>query len=407
MLMAKERLITSIDIGSSKVSTIIASVLEDRLSVIGVCSVPSQGIRKGVVVDIDSAVNSISKSLEAAERMAGCSVSQVLACVGGSHIESQNSHGVVAVSRANAEIEAVDVARVTDAAQAVSLPSSREIIHVIPRDFIVDSQDGIRDPVGMSGVRLEVETNIISGSATAMRNLAKCVEQVGVTISDFVFTGIASAESVLTDTEKALGTILVDIGGGTTSLTIFSEGAPAYSAVIPMGGQNITNDLAIGLGTSLENAERVKLKLGDSPKEELELNVKELSLENGDTIPKKLLLDIVRYRTQEIFSVVALEIKKAGFIGKLPAGMVVCGGAAKTFEIEQMARAALKMPVRVGSPRGASGLIDEITGPAFSAGVGAILYGRGLDSARDSQGTRGSFGNVLGKAVSWFKSFLP
>jgi cell division protein FtsA len=405
--MAKERLITSLDIGSAKISTIIASVLDDRLSVIGVCSVPSAGIRKGVVVDIDAAVTAISKSLEAAERMAGCSVSQVLASVGGSHIESQNSHGVVAVSRANAEIEAVDVARVTDAAQAVSLPSNREIIHVIPRDFIVDSQDGIRDPVGMSGVRLEVETNIISGSATAMRNLAKCVEQVGVSVSDFVYCGIAAAESVLTDTEKELGTILVDIGGGTTSLCLFTEGAPAYSAVIPMGGQNITNDLAIGLGTSLENAERVKLKLGESPREELEINVKELSLESGDTIPKKLLMDIVRYRTQEIFSVVALEIKKAGFVGRLPAGMVICGGAARTFEIEQMAKSALRMPVRVGSPRGASGLIDEIVGPAFASGVGAILYGRRLDTSRSSQDTKGKMFNVFEKATSWFKSFLP
>ena len=186
--MIKERLITSLDIGSAKISTIIASVLDDRLSVIGVCSVPSHGIKKGVVVDIDAAVTSISKSIEAAERMAGCSVSQVLACVGGSHIESQNSHGVVAVSRNNAEITPEDVARVTEAAQAISLPSNREIIHVIPRDFVVDSQDGIKDPVGMSGVRLEVETNIISGSSTAMHNLAKCIEQVGVSVSDFVYT---------------------------------------------------------------------------------------------------------------------------------------------------------------------------------------------------------------------------
>lgn len=406
--MAKERLITSLDIGSSKVSTIIASVLEDRLSVIGVCSVPSTGIKKGVVVDIDAAVSAIAKSLEAAERMAGCSVSQVLACVGGSHIESQNSHGVVAVSpRANAEITAPDVARVTEAAQAVSLPSSREIIHVIPRDFIVDSQDGIHDPVGMSGVRLEVETNIVSGSTTALHNLAKCVEQVGVSISNFVYTGIAAAEATLTDTEKELGTILVDIGGGATAIAIFTEGAPVYSSVIPMGGQHITNDLAIGLRTSLENAEKVKLRLADSPREELEINVKELGLDEGPSIPKKMLLDIVRYRVQEIFSVINLEIKKAGYLGKLPAGIVICGGAAKTFEIEQMAKVTLKMPVRVGSPRGITGLVDDITGPAFAAGVGAILYGKELETTHSAGGTKNKMVAVSNKIISWLKSFLP
>jgi len=405
--MPKERLITSLDIGSFKISTIIASVLDDRLSVIGVSSVQSKGIKKGVVVDIDAAVSSISKSLESAERMAGCSVSQVLACVGGSHIESLNSHGVVAVSRSNSEIGPEDVARVTEAAQAVSLPSNREIIHVIPRDFIVDSQDGIKDPVGMSGVRLEVETNIVSGSTTAMHNLARCVEQVGVTVSDFVYMGIASAEAILTDTEKELGTILIDIGGGTTSLVIFSEGAPVFSSVLPVGGQNITNDLAIGLRTSLENAEKVKLKLSDSSREESEINLKELNLDSGETLPKKYLTGIINCRLQEIFQLVLLEIKKSNFVGKLPAGAVICGGAAKTFDLEQTAKYMLKMPVRVGSPRGVTGLIDEITGPAYSAGIGSLLYGQSLDFSRESQGVRSRGISIINKALEWVKSFLP
>ena len=406
--MSKERLITSLDIGSSKISTIVASILEDRLSVIGVASVPSKGIKKGVVVDIDSAVGAISKSIEAAERMAGCNVSSVLACVGGSHIESFNSHGVVAVSRTNAEIVAEDVSRVTEAAQAISLPSNREIIHVIPRDFIVDSQDGIKDPVGMGGVRLEVETNIISGSGTALHNLAKCVEQVGVGIADFIFVGVASAEATLTDTEKELGTILIDIGGGTTSLVVFSEGSPVFSMVLPIGGQNITNDLAIGLGTSLENAEKVKIKLSSSSKEETEINVKELSLESGESLAKKFLTDILRYRVQEIFSLVALEIKKSGFAGKLPAGAVIVGGASGTFEIEQAAKFVLKMPVRVARPRGVSGLVDEITGPAYSAGIGALLFGERLDSSRSSfSGGKKFVGGVFGKIASIARSFLP
>jgi len=406
--MSKERLITSLDIGSSKISTIIASILDDRLSVIGVASVPSKGIRKGVVVDIDSAVGAISKSIEAAERMAGCNVSSVLACVGGSHIESFNSHGVVAVSRNNAEIVADDVVRVTEAAQAISLPSNREIIHVIPRDFIVDSQDGIKDPVGMSGVRLEVETNIISGSGTALHNLAKCVEQVGVGIADFIFVGIASAEATLTDTEKELGTILIDIGGGTTSMVIFSEGAPMFSMVLPIGGQHITNDLAIGLSTSLENAEKVKIKLSSSLREEADINVKELNLESGEILSKKFLTDIIKYRVQEIFSLVALEIKKSGFTSKLPAGAVIVGGGAGTFEIEQSAKFVLKMPIRVARPRGVSGLVDEITGPAYSSGIGALLFGERLDSSRNSFDSGKKFvGGIFGKMVGVARSFLP
>ena len=201
--------------------------------------------------------------------------------------------------------------------------------------------------------------------------------------------------------------MLLDIGGGTSSIIIFSEGAPVYSSVLPMGGQNITNDLAIGLRTSLENAEKVKLKLSDSPKEEPEINVKELSLESGDLMPKKFLTDIIRCRLQEIFSLVALEIKKANYTGKLPAGLVVCGGASRTFEVEQTARFTLKMPVRLGTPRGATGLIDEITGPAYSAGVGAILYGQNLESSREGGSTRGKVANVFGKVISWVRSFLP
>ena len=260
--MSKEKIITAIDIGSSKISTIIAALTDNKISVIGVSgNVPSQGIKKGNVVDIDDAVQAISNSLERAERMAGVSVSSAFVTINGSHLETLNSHGVVAVSHQGAEITNEDVARVTEAAQAVSLPSTREIIHVIPRDFMVDGQDGIRDPIGMSGIRLEVETNIIHGSATAMRNLAKCVEQVGVEVEDMVYVGVASAEAVLTDTEKELGVIIVDIGGETTDVVIYVDGAVAYSSVIPIGARHITSDLAVGLRVSLEAAEKIKIYL--------------------------------------------------------------------------------------------------------------------------------------------------
>src|SRR5690606_11779111 len=249
-----------IDIGSSKVCTIIASQSVDGpLSIIGVSTVASKGLKKGVVVDIDQAVEAISESLDGAERMAGYTVSSAFVTVNGNHITSLNSHGVVAISSPDGEISHSDISRVTEAARAISIPSSREIIHLVPKNFIVDTQEGVHDPAGMSGVRLEVETHIISGAAMTMRNLVRCVQQVGVEVSELVFAGLASAEATLTDTEKELGVVLLDIGGGTTNLALYLDGAVAYSAVLAVGGKNITNDIAIGLRVSLEDAEKIKL----------------------------------------------------------------------------------------------------------------------------------------------------
>ena len=423
--MPKEKFITSIDIGSTKISAAVAAVTDNKVSIIGVSgSVPSKGISKGNVVDIDAAVESISSSLERAERMAGVSISSALVTINGTHIETQNSHGVVAVSHQGSEISTEDVIRVTEAAQAVSIPSSREIIHVIPRDFMVDSQAGIKDPIGMSGVRLEVETNIIHGSSTAMKNLIKCVSQVGIQVDDLVYIGIASAESVLTDTEKELGTVLVDIGGGTTSIVAFLEGSPIYSRVLPIGARYITNDLAIGLRTRLEDAEKIKIKLsnekqemfiqtavltnGDRKKME-EFDVSEFGLES-DTVHKKLLYEIIDARLNEIFRLIVLEINKANLQGKLPAGLVVTGGGALTAGVEKVAKAVMKMPVRVGFPRGVTGLIDEIQGPAYSATVGAVLYGVGKmksNTMLNFDTGRGKMNSVFSKIIEKLKSFLP
>jgi len=411
--MPKERIITGLDIGSSKITTIIATLSpEGKISVIGVSTVPSKGIKKGVVVDIDEAVEAIAESLEGAERMAGYAVSSAYCLVDGTHISSLNSHGVVAVAHQEGEISPADVERVTEAAQAISIPSSREIIHVIPRGFIVDSQDGIRDPVGMSGIRLEVETNIISGATTVMRNLVKCVQQVGVDVEDLVFGGLASAEAVLTDTEKELGSVLVDIGGGTTDILVFADGSPSYAAVLPIGGQNITNDLAVGLRTSLEDAEKIKEKLQlaslSEEKGENQLDVSDLGLE-AKTLPKKVLNEIIKARLQEIFSLVALEVKKSGFQGKLPAGIIICGGAAETVGVSEVAKQVLKMPVRIGEPKGASGLIEEVSGPAFAASIGLLLYGaRQQPERRLSLGTaRGRLTDFVSRFINWIKSYLP
>ncbi len=416
--MAKDKYITGIDVGSDKISTIIASVSENKVSVIGVSgAVLSKGVGKGVITDIDDAVEAISHSLERAERMAGVSVSSAFVVVNGSHIETLNSHGVVAVSHQGNEIMHEDVLRVTEAAQAVSLPSSREIIHVIPRGFIVDGQDGIRDPNGMSGIRLEVETNIVHGSSMVIRNLVKCISQVGVNVEDLIFSGLAAGEAVLTDTEKELGTLLVDIGGGTTSVTAFVEGSPAYSRVFPIGGRHITNDLAIGLRARLEAAEKIKLRVSDE-KPSLstltpgngndELDVAEFGLDSA-TFPKKYLYKIIDARLEEIFRLVAMDLNKAGFSEKLPAGAVVTGGASQTFGVERVAKNILRMPVRIGKPKGLTGLIDEIEGPAFSATVGAVLYGVGSSKSNNllsydkSRGKMSIVSNIFGR----LRSLLP
>lgn len=417
--MPKEKIITAIDVGSSKVSTIITVLTENKISVIGVSgNVPAKGIRKGNVVDIDDAVQAISNSLERAERMAGVSVSSAFVTINGSHLETLNSHGVVAVSHSGSEITKEDVARVTEAAQAVTLPSTREIIHVIPRDFVVDGQDGIRDPVGMSGIRLEVETNIIHGSATAMRNLAKCVEQVGVEVEDMVYVGVASAEATLTDTERELGCLLVDIGGGTTAIIAFHEGSPVYSDVLPIGGKHITSDLAIGLRAHMEASESIKIKLSeerdgfntlekDYGSDEFDVSSFGLDM---DSVPRNLLYGIMDARLNEIFNLIALEIKKADLQGKLPAGVILTGGAALTSGIDKVAKRVLKTPVRIGYPKGVTGLIDEIEGPAFAATVGEIIYGSKLiksGSLLSFDTGRGKMGNILSKLFDKAKSFLP
>lgn len=402
--MPKERIIAGIDIGSTKICTVIAQVLSDKISVVGVSSTTSKGIKKGVVVDIDQAVEAISASLEAAERMAGTAVSSAFVSVNGSHIGSLNSKGVVAVGSGDGEIHEEDVTRATEAAQAISIPGSQEIVHVLPRDFIIDGQEGVKNPVGMSGVRLEVETNIIYGLVSSIRNIGKCIAQVGVEISGLVFSGYASSQSVLTDTEKELGTTLVDIGSGTTQICIFEGGSPSYSSVLPVGGQNITNDLAIGLRTSIENSEKIKIKFS----QELERDEKDFVLENNETVSRKAIEDIMRARLSEIFNLTAAEIKKSGCSGKIPGGIVITGGGAETMGALEVARVVLKMPAHLGTPTGVTGLIDEIVGPAFSCPVGLILFGAHAkgETSFSLFGKRGMPRPII-RAADWLKSFLP
>lgn len=438
--MTKDKVVVAIDVGTAKIATLIASIPPEGLAhIIGVSTLPSKGLRKGQIVDIEEATTAIIGSLEAAERMAGYQVNDAFVSIGGSHIQSQNSRGVVAVAEPNREITLSDIHRVIDAAKAVSLPSSREIIHVLPRQFTVDSQDGIKDPIGMTGVRLEVDTHIVTGGVTALRNLEKCLSEVGVDVSGFVFSGIASASAVLTETEKELGVVMVDIGSGTTDICVFVEGALSYSSVIPIGAKNITNDLAIGLRLSLESAEKIKLFLGERKKEPLlpeevqidkgmkvkkekkdedEINLSHLGIpEELTKISRRTLTEgIIRPRLNEIFSMVGMEIKKSGFPGLTPAGIVVTGGGSQTVGLVEAAKRNLSMPVRLGLPTQVTGLIDEIIHPGFATSIGLILYGAKNAERSETPATITRLSNftkripikgVAGKVVNLVKSFLP
>lgn len=427
-----------IDIGTSKISTLIATITPDgEARVIGVSTINSRGLRKGQVVNIDEATQAISESLEAAERMSGASVASAFLTIGGAHIASLNSHGVVAVSDPEKEITQNDVGRVIEAAKAVSLPSSREILHVLPRGYVVDGQEGIVDPIGMTGVRLEVDTHLITGGATAVRNLYKCVSELGIEVSGLVFNGLASAYASLSDTEKELGVVLVDIGGGTTDVAIFVDGALSYSSVIPIGAINITKDLAAGLRVSLESAEKIKLMLGQQEKapvmpdeeeikvmrgtkaidkhDELDVSGLKLSEELRSVSRKTLIEGIIKPRLNEIFTMVGLEIKRSGFGGMTPSGVVITGGGALTVGAVESGRRSLAMPVHIGEPKHITGLIDEITTSPYTAGVGLLLWGAKTDLGEPGAifGGLGKIGERLqmkglaGRVVDLVKSLLP
>lgn len=438
--MSDGKIVVGIDIGTSKIATLIAKV-DEAINILGVSEVKASGIRKGQIVDIEDAVSCINASVEAAERMAGYSVSHVVASIGGNHIDSQNSKGVVAVSAPNSEITRNDLYRVIDAARAISLPSSRDVIHVLPRNYTVDGQEGIKDPIGMTGIRLEVDTHIITASSTSLKNLEKALSEVGVDLDGIVFSGYASSLSVLSDTEKELGVVLVDIGAGTTDISVYVDGSVSYSSVLPIGARHITNDLAIGLRISLESAEKIKLFLSSQTQrivarpsmdteEEAEKSARERSAtsksdeidigmlglpEELHKVSKKTLIEgIIRPRLNEIFTIIGLEIKKSGYGGQTPAGLVITGGGARTIGVQDSAKRMLAMPVRIGMPTGMKGIIDEIQDTPFSAVVGLVMYASKTMPQKHS-GFKVNLPNIPGisgnkmikKIINIIKSFIP
>jgi cell division protein FtsA len=431
--MPKDRVICGVDVGSAKTTTLIATVGDDpnHVNLIGVSSVVSRGVKKGQIVDIEAAVEAITESIESAERMAGVSVSSAFVTVGGPQIESVNQHAVVAVADSGGEIRDSDIERVNEAARAIPLPSSREILHVVPRTFTVDGQEGISDPRGMTGVRLETDTHIITGSSTSMRNLIKCVGMVGVEVNELIFSGLSASQSVLTDTEKELGVVLVDIGGETTDIVIYVDGAIAYSSVVPLGGRHVTSDIAVGLRVSLESAEKLKEKIGQkiriptvaegeregerqpTKKEEEILDLKALGIsEDEQKISRKAVVDgIIRPRLQEIFKYVGKEVKKSGYGGQVPSGLVITGGGSLTVGVLDQAKYVLGFPARLGKIEGLVGLVDEIDSPSFAAASGLLLYGSrsgGLPEMNMPILGRGlPVGNIGKKLMGLIKSFLP
>ena len=416
-----DNLICGIDIGSSKVATVVGmdSAETDELKIIGFNTTIAKGVRRGLVVDIKEATEAVEDSVEKAERMAGHKINQAFVAVGGPHISSLNSHGIVAVSNPQGEINEEDVARVIEAAKAISLSSTRRIIEVIPRDYIVDGQSGIKNPIGMSGVRLEVETHIITASSTNLKNRERILSDLGIENQGFVFSGLASAEAVLTNTEKELGIVLVDIGGGKIDLSIYVDGALSYSSSIPIGARHISNDIAVGLRVSLDSAEKIKIFLGknfDGKKKTPQINLKELDLPEDITeVSLKTLVDgIVAPRLEEIFKLIFDEIEKSGLGQQIPSGLVITGGGALTIGMLETGKRVVGLPIRIGFPEKISGLVDEILDPQYATTVGLLLYGKkNNESDKDNFKNFGKIlkdfklGNSIGNLKNFFKQFIP
>jgi len=419
--MAKEHYIVGLDIGTQNIRAIQAKLAADTgiLSVIGASEVPAQGLRRGVIADIEEAVSCISVALEKVERMTGVPVTSACVSIGGNHVSSQQSHGVIAVSRADGEISESDVVRVVDASQAISIPQNREVLHVFPKTFILDGQSGIKDPLGMSGIRLEVDSIIVQAGLPYVRNLSRAILQAGLEIDDLVLAPCAAAEAVLSKRQKELGVVLVDLGAGTTSLAVYEEGDLLHTAVIPIGSSHITNDIAIGLRCSVETAEKVKLLFGHAdPKavdKDEDIDLSKLDPSEEELTSRAYVVEIIEARLEEIFEHINKELKKINRDGKLPAGIVLTGGGSKLPGVVEFAKKHLRLPVVVGRPQNVNTVIDRVDDPSFATACGLVLWGEKY-SGGSSAGAAGSFSRtfkqVLGnpkmqKFKKWLKSFLP
>ncbi len=379
--MPKNNYIVGLDIGTKKTAAIIGEITEDKkIEIIGIGTTDSRGLRKGVVVNLEATVNAIKKAQEEAELMAGVEMDSAFVGISGAHIKSFNSRGVIAVSGKNKEITPEDIERVIDQSKAVSIPPDREIIHIIPQEFVVDEQDGIKDPLGMSGIKLEVNVHIVTSATTSVQNLKTCIERAGIEIERIVLNQIAASNSTLTHDEMELGVGMIDMGGGTTEVAIFERGSLWYTSIIPIGGDNFTNDIAVGLRTPIPEAEKIKKKFGcvSSPMLDEQDTIEVPSVGRGKKpriLSRQLLADIIQPRAEEIFRLVDNDIKRMGYEKSLNSGIVLTGGTALLEGLEEVAEEIFDLPVRRGDPSGIGGLAERVNTPDYAASVGLILFG--------------------------------
>ncbi|MDN5848417.1 MAG: cell division protein FtsA [Nitrococcus sp.] len=409
MTKKQERsLLVGLDIGTSKVAAIVGEIKPTgEVEVVGIGSHPSRGLKKGVVVNIESTVQSIQRAVEEAELMAGCEIHSVYAGIAGSHVRSLNSHGIVAIR--DKEVTAEDVERVIDAARAVAIPADQKIIHILPQEFLIDNQEGIREPIGMSGVRLEAKVHMVTGAVSAAQNIIKCVRRCGLEADDIILQQLASSQSVLTDDEKELGVCLVDIGGGTTDVAVFTDGAIRHTAVIPIAGDQVTNDIAVALRTPTQYAEEIKVRyacaLSQLANAEETIEVPSVADRPPRRLSRQTLAEVVEPRYEELMSLVQAELRRSGFEDLIAAGIVLTGGSAKMEGVIDLAEEVFHMPVRLGMPKHASGLSDVVCNPIYATGLGLILFGsNNRDRNRtERNAAQGSFTALWHRMRGWFQ----
>jgi cell division protein FtsA len=403
-------IIVGLDIGTTKVCAVVGELRPDGVEIIGMGSHPSEGLRKGVVINIEQTVNSIKEAVEEAETMAGCEISGVYAGIAGGHVKGFNSHGVIALK--DKEVTKKDIERVIEAASAVAIPMDREVIHTLVQEFIVDEQDGIMDPLGMSGVRLEAKVHIVTGAVTSAQNIIKCANRAGLDVCDIILQSLASSEAVLTKEERNLGAALIDFGGGTTDMAIFSRGAIKHTSVLPLGGDNLTYDIAVGLRTPKVEAEKVKVKYGCGLSSLIgkddTIEVAGVGGRKPRVLSRQILGEILEPRVEEIFTLIYGELIRAGHEGTISSGVVVTGGSAELPGVPEMAEQVFNAPARVGYPQGISGLVEVVNQPMYATAVGLVLYG-----SRSSKKTKkfrirdaNIFNRVMGRMKKWFQDVM-
>lgn len=394
-----------IDIGTTKICAIVGEEVDGEMEIIGIGTTPSKGLRKGVVINIESTVQSIKKAISEAELMAGLEIKSVYAGIAGGHIKGFNSHGIIAVK--NREVSDGDIKRVIDAARAIAIPMDREVIHILPQEYIVDDQDGIQEPMGMNGVRLEAKVHIVTGAVTSAQNIIRCVNRTGIDVETIVLEQLASAEAVLSDDEKELGVVIVDIGGGTTDVAIFSEGSIKHTVVFSLGGDHLTNDIAVGLRTPIIEAEKIKKMYGCALSSLVDkddtVDVPSVGGRKPRAVSRRVLAEIIEPRVEEMLSLVHREVLRSGYSDVLASGVVLTGGSSLLEGIADIGEQVFNMQVRIGYPTGIGGLVDVVNSPMYATGVGLVLYGeKSNESARFKVGER----NVFGKVKERFREII-